>query len=259
MTHQTREAPGRDDILNLSDRIGTMSPEEILSVSASIDRAMIRKAYLKMAKNYHPDRFHGLRDAVVEEKAAVIFRKINEAYALLSGEGGVQAKAAPRPAGKAADAAWAAEKRAEQGRLHYRKGRYWLDRVEPRRAAEAFRAAVDLCPDEAGYNSYFAYALEKTGRMLHLAEEHCRKAIHLEPDKAEHYVRLGRIYRRGKLDRRAEAQFRRALKLDPDNGEAKHELGTGKAAPREGGLMASIIRSAASLGGGRTRNGMQAA
>jgi tetratricopeptide (TPR) repeat protein len=219
---------------------------------------MIRKAYLEMAKNYHPDRFHELRDAAIEEKAAVIFRKINEAYAILSSDD-PGAEAAARPAANSSGAEWAAGKRAEQAKLHYRKGRYWMNRGEYRRAAESFRGAVELGPEEAEYNGWFADALERTGRMLHLAEEHCKKAIALDPDRAEHYVRLGRIYRRGKLDRRAEDQFRRALRIDSQNGEAKHELGMGKPVDRERGLMAAIIRTAASLGGPRARVDARAA
>jgi len=53
---------------------------EILEISRSADAAEIKKAYRKMALQYHPDRNQGDKEA--EEK----FKAINEAYQVLSDE-----------------------------------------------------------------------------------------------------------------------------------------------------------------------------
>ena len=53
---------------------------EILEISRSADAAEIKKAYRKMALQFHPDRNQGDKEA--EEK----FKAINEAYQVLSDE-----------------------------------------------------------------------------------------------------------------------------------------------------------------------------
>ena len=53
---------------------------EVLGVDKSADASTIKKAYYKLAKQYHPDVNPG--DAAAEKK----FKEINEAYAVLSDE-----------------------------------------------------------------------------------------------------------------------------------------------------------------------------
>ena len=53
---------------------------ETLEVSKSADAAEIKKAYRKLALQFHPDRNQGDKEA--EEK----FKAINEAYQVLSDE-----------------------------------------------------------------------------------------------------------------------------------------------------------------------------
>ena len=51
---------------------------EVLEVSRGVDERELKKAYRKMAHQYHPDKNPG--DAVAEEK----FKELSEAYAVLS-------------------------------------------------------------------------------------------------------------------------------------------------------------------------------
>ncbi|MBQ9133958.1 MAG: DnaJ domain-containing protein, partial [Clostridia bacterium] len=53
---------------------------EVLGVEKSAGASEIKKAYYKLAKQYHPDVNPG--DAEAEKK----FKEINEAYAILSDE-----------------------------------------------------------------------------------------------------------------------------------------------------------------------------
>ena len=53
---------------------------EVLEITRSADAAEIKKAYRRLALQYHPDRNQGDKEA--EEK----FKAINEAYQVLSDE-----------------------------------------------------------------------------------------------------------------------------------------------------------------------------
>jgi len=52
-----------------------LSYYEILEVSQNADKTTIKKAYRKMAKQYHPDKN---RDET--EKYEILFKRINNAY-----------------------------------------------------------------------------------------------------------------------------------------------------------------------------------
>jgi hypothetical protein len=63
-------------------------PHKVLSVALNADSDEIRRAYLGLARLYHPDNYSAENSAPeIREYAAGMFRRINEAYSILkSGE-----------------------------------------------------------------------------------------------------------------------------------------------------------------------------
>ena len=98
------------------------------------------------------------------------------------------------------------------------KGNHWG-------AADAFRWATRLDPHNAQYFSYLGYALSHIPRRLHEAEESCKKAISIEPSNPEHYINIGRIYKKAGLENKAKDSFEEALRWEPENEAALTELG----------------------------------
>jgi len=55
---------------------------KILGVSSSIPKRKLKKAYRTLAKKYHPDKFHGQDDVIIQEMEDK-FQEITEAYEII--------------------------------------------------------------------------------------------------------------------------------------------------------------------------------
>ena len=67
-----------------SDGIENKTFYEILLLPRSADDKAIKRAYYKLSKEYHPDKFYRKQLGPYKEKLEVIFNKVNEAYRVLS-------------------------------------------------------------------------------------------------------------------------------------------------------------------------------
>jgi DnaJ like chaperone protein len=61
---------------------------KVLQITAEATDAEVKKAYYKMAKQYHPDRVASLGEEV-RKAAEIKFKKVNEAYELIKKERGM--------------------------------------------------------------------------------------------------------------------------------------------------------------------------
>ncbi len=206
-----------------------------LGVKPSTSAKEIRRAYLRLAKSYHPDRY---QHAASEIKllAGEIFTAIAAAYHVLNDRAKRKSYDVARTSRSGEEdrgAAYSTRQAQEQflrGKDEFQKGNYWG-------AEEFFKWAARMNPDNPVYQASLARAQSQIPGRLHQAEEACRKAIALEPTNAEHLVLLGKIYGKAGLQSRALAQFQEALKWDPEHPAALKELealGEKKASPSLG-------------------------
>ncbi len=71
-------------IKKISRAIDRMDYFEILSVRPGISSHDIRKAFLRLSRQYHPDRFFSSADPELKEAVHKIYKRISEAYHILS-------------------------------------------------------------------------------------------------------------------------------------------------------------------------------
>jgi tetratricopeptide (TPR) repeat protein len=220
------------ETLRLRERVGTffghlaqMNHYEVFGLKPETDAETIKRAYIALAKEFHPDRFFLPALAGLQEQVNAIFMRVNEAYTTLQNpksrevyDREVLRLVVPQRIG--ADVPQDSRVAQEQ----FKKGLALLNAGDLWSAVQSFRWAVNLNPQNPRYHTYLGVALTKTKKRLHEAEEHCKTAIALDYNNAQYYVHLGLVYKTGHLFEKARKQFEMALKLDPKHPQALREL-----------------------------------
>ncbi len=215
----------REKIQSLAARLGTLSHYQVLGVEVHANAETIKRAYIGLARDFHPDRFFRPEFEDLQEKVNAIFMRVNEALTTL------QNPAARADYDRAALRLTAPLARAlgtdddsSLAREQFNRGVSLLNCGDLWTAIQALRWAVSLAPQNPRYHTYLGVALTRTKKRLHEAEEHCKTAIALDYNNAQYYVHLGQVYRTGHLTDKARKQFETALKLDPRHAGALKEL-----------------------------------
>jgi tetratricopeptide (TPR) repeat protein len=164
----------------------------ILKVAPNAPQEEIKAAYLRLAKQIHPDRYTG----ELRETAEAQFRLIEEAYnSLVAG--------APPPASTTAHSPGSASapRPAEPIQLDT-----MASRPVPDATADDWFRKAKLCCDAHNH---------------HEATAHLQRAINLDPNRAEVHALLGQALERTKGDRRAQVKaLEAAIRLDPKDVES---------------------------------------
>lgn len=196
---------------------------EVLGLQKTVTRDELKRAYFRLAKEYHPDRHFqsGLED--LPPLLEALFRRITEAYDTLlmerkrkeydTGLAMKQSKAR-RVFRTAADGA---AEQASSGERALKKG-------DLKTAAYHFEAAVKASPKTGRYQALFARTLSKIPGRQKDAETAFLKAIELEPATLDHRMELGRLYSNAGMAQRALRQFEEIMKWEPTNAAVKAEL-----------------------------------
>ncbi len=212
----------------------------ILGVARNADENAVRRAYYRIAKIFHPDRYRRgeFEDLLPEIEA--MFAATTDAYNTLTDEKErpeydrhlAEQAAGPRPP----DADLVA-----QARESYQRARKHLDGEEFYDALRLLETACQMDPSKHEYWLHLGIVETKNPRWRKKAEQSLLKAIELNPSGVAAYQHLARVYKAGGLARRAAELFEKVLEWEPVNEEALQELGRKKA--EEGVGRAGRLRS----------------
>ncbi len=78
------DGPPRQDVDALFERLDDVTYYQVLGVGALADYVAIKDAYHACAQAYHPDRFLFCGDEGRKARAYAVFKRITEAYSVLS-------------------------------------------------------------------------------------------------------------------------------------------------------------------------------
>jgi curved DNA-binding protein CbpA len=200
---------------------------QLFGIPRNFNGPDLRQAYFKMAREYHPDHFTGMPDDV-RELAGQAFSILAAALATLENPKQRGEYLASLELGKSPAMVEAQVKAVLQAEVEFQRGEALLRAKRFREAAESFRVALKLYPDEGEHHVMLGWAIFQANprdiRAAHDAQGHIKRGLQLSPKFDQGYVYLGNIFK--EMDNRlaAEAMFEKALTLKPDNAEAQREL-----------------------------------
>lgn len=193
----------------------------ILGVSRSAAPQDIKKRFLELARERHPDRFKGAE----KQKAELEFQDITEAFNVLSDPVRRRQLDAElnRPAGSAKpyDNSEIVRVYLNRGIRAYKEGK-WLE------AATHFDRATQTDPQNVQAWHHLALTCMKEERWNSKAQEAIDRALQIEPQNVAYLKLAGKIYATGGMAARAKQYYNDALKVggpDATVRKALEELG----------------------------------
>ena len=199
---------------------------EILGVAQKASADEIRRTYLKLARDRHPDRF---TDVAEKAKAHEFFQQLSEAFNTLSNEQRRRAydqelekPKLERPEEIAKDAFARALKKVESG--------------EQQEALELLRVAIHHQPNEAQYHAALGRMLSRHPKHARDAVSALEKAAQLSPETLAYHLEVASLLSLQGLKIRAKKALEEALKREPQDPRVQQlasELGMLKAAEPE--------------------------
>lgn len=201
-----------------------------LGVAEGATGSQVKAAYLRLAKEYHPDRLVTEGGAGVKEKADQLFAMISEAYHTLTDEAKRKKYDDEVLHGKMSDEAASDEAEAILNAEHqFLKGERLLKSGNIQKAFECFKAAVDLYPKETEYQACYGYTLFRVNHpgspdKAAEGEKIVKSALSTNPKNDKAWYFLGAIAKAKGDNDTAKQNFEKAVAIQPDNVDAVREL-----------------------------------
>lgn len=205
---------------------------QVLAVARNATPDQIRARFRELARERHPDRFHGETRA----RAELDFQEITAAFNVLSNPERRRAHdldlARPQAANPGTDKARLVRFHLEAGVGFYRDGNYFA-------AAESFDRALQIEPRTHQAWHHLAQSLAHQRKFLPRAVDAIARACELQPMNVGYLKLAGRLHAEAGLPDKAERYYNQALTWggeDPAVTMALDELQKGTKKARGSGL-----------------------
>jgi tetratricopeptide (TPR) repeat protein len=211
----------KEELQDVCNKLESQNYYEVLGLGRKASAQEIRKAYLSLAKLYHPDQHFRPEMNDMKEQLENLFHSIHEAYDTLMdndkrGEydvglsrGKIKHRAAGQAGTEQPDNRTTAATQFEEGMKQLSIGNFWA-------AEEAFQWALRYDPGNAEYVFHQGLALSRMPRRGRDAEEYFVRAIELAPQQIGYYLELGQFYLKHGLKAQALALYQDALSHVPN-------------------------------------------
>jgi curved DNA-binding protein CbpA len=209
------------------DALSSRNSFQILEVSLGATDDEVRQAYLRRAREFHPDVLGTSAPSELQRTYAQLFQLVQNAQEDLRDDPARKAYLTSLQEGAEGESVGPtrileAEIAFQEGRAHERK-KAW------ERAAESFRKAFDLNPEQGEYTLHLGIARLReaaAGRpqLYRQAEELLERAAARCPTSPDPMYRLGRLYLETGDPQAAVRAYREALRRRPDHVGSQREL-----------------------------------
>ena len=206
-----------DHLRMMLRKIKDQDPFQTLGVDESISEGGLKRAYIKLVKQNHPDTYAYADDPEVRRLANDVFTEIQNAYTtvLRLREG------KPPEEKKEIDQALQAE-------ILYSQGLEAMKEKDYSKTLDRFRLCVTMMPDERVFMEAYVKALflrwQNTGKGSSIEiKAAIREGTRKFPSSDTLHVILGWVLKK-EGSKKAPDAFRRALQINPQNTDAQREL-----------------------------------
>lgn len=195
---------------------------ETLGVAEGASADEVRRTYLKLARDRHPDRF---TDPAQKAEAHEFFQLLTEAYNTLSNQERRRAYDQERKAPKL-------EKPEDIAKDAYARALKKAESREDQEAVDLLHVAIHHQPDQAQYHAVLGRLLARHPKHARDAVAAFEKAAQLSPETLAHHVEVTSLLLQQGLKIRAKKALEPALKIQPQDPKVQQlasELGMLKA------------------------------
>jgi len=212
---------------------------QVLDLPLNAEPAEIKDAYYALARQYHPDIFHGRSGTPIHSQISSAFARITQAYETLASPQSRATYDASLKRSKSFESSsspMAAHNKTSspvedvdydvgtpgigQAEHSFNEGLGALKQGRINAAVAHLAAASRLIPQDARYRAHYGRALAATEKTRRLAENEIKAAVTLDPNNAAYRVMLAELYFDLKFHRRAQSEADRALAIEPNNAQA---------------------------------------
>ncbi len=191
------------------------TPYELLGVDTNASDDILKRAYIRLVKDNHPDSYAYASDVEVKDLANDIFTNIQKAYSDIQNE----------RQGKPKVDQWVNNQL--QAELIYQQAKDEIKAKNYDKALDLLRLCVKMSPDEKAYNESFINAmfmrLQTNKGSTSEIKKALRDSIKRFPETDYFYLVLGWVLKNEGSIKAVDA-FRTALRINPKNADASREL-----------------------------------
>ena len=198
---------------------------QVLSIEPNAKVHMIRKAYFRLAKQLHPDRYHSeSSDLLVRVESA--FTQIAQAHETLKNNDtrqgyDIRMRQAERDKAEGRESTGESSRQEDQAAKDFERGFDLQLNGNHEEAIPYLARAAHYAPQNARYHAYYGKALSADDQQRHKAENELSTAIRLEPQNESFRLMLAEFFLKYKLMKRAEGELNRLLAMSPDHKQAR--------------------------------------
>lgn len=217
----------RAAIEDLHARLGSLTLFDLLKISETASPNEVSSAFVRGARQFHPDRLAGVGLADLVPKAEQIVARMSEASLILQdparrAEYVASLRTGHQPGTDNVPGLLGAETTFLKGEVFLKKGDY-------PRAVECFTAAIKGNPNEPQYKAYLAWARFDDPRtrketVVRDVQRTIQEVVQQHPRFARGHFWLGQLWKFLNEPGRAEQAFAEAVNLERDFIEAGREL-----------------------------------
>lgn len=209
------------EIEELYERQQKMNYYEMLKLTESADAEQIRRAFRKLVAIYHPDRCAADLTPELRDKLISVFDEIKKAYETLSD---LETKLEYDQQLRQGIKTTRVDPQIQTADVQYHSGLEALKENDITRAIEFFKSAIEMNSQNPEYFAKLALAQMSHPRWRNEALETANKALKINPENANYYALIGRIYQKMDNLEQAEIYYNRALGWEPQHRLARQEL-----------------------------------